>query len=160
MHVGDPGRPGLEELEVDETTTRYSAWFADARTGQILWHRPDCGCDDGRGVLDDVYAGSPGAGSWSSGVSGLHGAEGQSPGRKPGSADFTLRWDGDPVRELLDGAHVDEYGTGADNRALRICSTPVPTAPRPVVPAPRVPCTCPELRPWPRRTVRRGRGRV
>lgn len=44
------------------------ARFADARTGQILWHQPDCGCDNGRGVADDVYAGSPGAESWSAGV--------------------------------------------------------------------------------------------
>jgi rhamnogalacturonan endolyase len=120
MHVGDldPSRPGLEEFKVDETTTKYSAWFADARTGQILWHQPDCGCDNGRGVSDDVYAGSPGAESWSSGVSGLYDTHGQNIGRKPGSANFTVWWDGDPVRELLDGTHIDKYGTGADTRLL------------------------------------------
>ncbi|GAA2097352.1 rhamnogalacturonan lyase [Kitasatospora saccharophila] len=120
MHVGDldPSRPGLEEFKVDESTGKYSAWFADARTGQILWHQPDCACDNGRGVSDDVYAGSPGAESWSSGVSGLYSAKGENVGRKPGSANFALWWDGDPVRELLDGTHVDKYGTGADTRLL------------------------------------------
>jgi rhamnogalacturonan endolyase len=120
MHVGDldPSRPGLEEFKVDETTTKYSAWFADARTGQILWHQPDCSCDNGRGVSDDVYAGSPGAESWSSGVSGLYSVTGQNIGRKPSSANFTIWWDGDPVRELLDGTHIDKYGTSADTRLL------------------------------------------
>ncbi|RKE21753.1 cellulose binding domain-containing protein [Streptomyces sp. TLI_171] len=120
MHVGDldPSRPGLEEFKVDESTDKYSAWFADARTGRILWHQPDCTCDNGRGVSDDVYAGSPGAESWSSAVTGLYSAQGQNVGRKPGSANFTIWWDGDPVRELLDGTHIDKYGTGADTRLL------------------------------------------
>jgi hypothetical protein len=120
MHVGDldPSRPGLEEFKVDENTDKYSAWFADARTGQILWHQPDCACDNGRGVSDDVYAGSPGAESWSAAVSGLYDTKGQNIGRKPGSINFTVWWDGDPVRELLDATHIDKYGTSADTRLL------------------------------------------
>jgi rhamnogalacturonan endolyase len=119
MHVGDldPSRPGLEEFKVDEDTSKYSAWFADARTGQILWHQ-SCSCDNGRGVSDDVYAGSPGAESWSSGVSGLFSTNGTNIGRKPSSANFTIWWDGDPVRELLDSTHIDKYGTGSDTRLL------------------------------------------
>ncbi|BBB01401.1 putative secreted glycosyl hydrolase [Actinacidiphila reveromycinica] len=120
MHVGDldPSRPGLEEFKVDEDTGKLSAWFADARTGQILWHQPDCACDNGRGVSDDVYAGSPGAESWSAGVSGPYNTLGQNIGRKPGSANFVVWWDGDPVRELLDDTHIDKYGTSADSRLL------------------------------------------
>ncbi len=120
MHVGDldPSHPGLEEFKVDESTNKYSAWFADARTGQILWHQPDCTCDNGRGVSDDVYAGSPGAESWSAAVSGLYDTKGQDIGRKPSSTNFTIWWDGDPVRELLDGTHIDKYGTSSDSRLL------------------------------------------
>ncbi|OYP10543.1 hypothetical protein CFC35_40830 [Streptomyces sp. FBKL.4005] len=120
MHVGDldPARPGLEEFKVDESTSKYPAWFADARTGQILWRQPDCACDNGRGVAADVYAGSPGAESWSSGVSGLYDVTGRNIGRKPSSGNFLSWWDGDTVRELLDGTHIDKYGTGADTRLL------------------------------------------
>ncbi|MFF5533462.1 rhamnogalacturonan lyase [Streptomyces cinerochromogenes] len=120
MHVGDldPSRPGLEEFKVDESTSKYSAWFADARTGQILWRQPDCACDNGRGAAADVYAGSPGAESWSAGVSGLYDVQGRNIGRKPSSTNFLSWWDGDTVRELLDGTHIDKYGTGGDTRLL------------------------------------------
>jgi rhamnogalacturonan endolyase len=120
MHVGDldPAHPGLEEFKVDEDTSKYSAWFADARTGQILWRQPNCTCDNGRGVSDDVYAGSPGAESWSAAIDGIYNTKGQNIGRKPGSANFTIWWDADPVRELLDGTHIDKYGTSTDTRLL------------------------------------------
>ncbi|HEX5203675.1 MAG TPA: rhamnogalacturonan lyase, partial [Actinoplanes sp.] len=31
---------------------------------------------------------------------------------------FLSYWDGDAVRELLDGTHIDKYGTGGDTRLL------------------------------------------
>ncbi len=106
MHVGDldPARPGLEEFKVDESTSKYPAWFADARTGQILWRQPDCACDNGRGVAADVYAGSPGAESWSSGVSGLYDVTGRNIGRKPSSGNF-LSWWGRRHRPRAAGRH-------------------------------------------------------
>ena len=120
MHVGDliPSRAGLEEFKVDENTGSLAAWMADARTGQIIWSNPSCGCDNGRGVSDDIYAGSPGAESWSSAVSGLYNTSGQNIGRKPSSTNFVVWWDGDAQRELLDGTHIDKYGTSADTRLL------------------------------------------
>src|SRR5207344_1467786 len=42
----------------------------------------------------------------------------QSLGRTPGSANFLVWWDADPLRELLDGNHVDKYGTSGDTRLL------------------------------------------
>ncbi|NBH06601.1 rhamnogalacturonan lyase [Amycolatopsis sp. SID8362] len=119
MHVGDliPSRPGLEEFKVDEDTSKPGAWMADAKTGQILWQF-SCGCDNGRGVSDDIWAGSPGAESWSSGVAGLLNTSGQNIGRKPSSTNFVIWWDGDAQRELLDGTHIDKYGTGGDTRLL------------------------------------------
>ncbi|GIF04197.1 rhamnogalacturonan lyase [Actinoplanes siamensis] len=119
-HVGDliPSRSGLEVFKVDESTTKLAAWMADARTGAIIWSNASCGCDNGRGVSDDIYAGSPGAESWSSGVSGLFNTSGQNIGRKPSSANFVIWWDGDAQRELLDGTHIDKYGTSADTRLL------------------------------------------
>ncbi|MFF5178489.1 cellulose binding domain-containing protein [Micromonospora sp. NPDC000316] len=119
LHVGDldPGRAGLEVFKVDEDASKPSSWFADARTGQILWSTPASG-DNGRGVSADIWAGSPGAESWSSAVNGLANTRGQNVGRKPSSANFLAWWDGDPVRELLDATKIDKYGTGGETRLL------------------------------------------
>jgi hypothetical protein len=38
--------------------------------------------------------------------------------RKPGSTNFVVWWDGDATRELLDGTHIDKYGTSGDTRLL------------------------------------------
>ncbi|GAA4635402.1 rhamnogalacturonan lyase [Actinoallomurus vinaceus] len=119
MHVGDldPSRPGLEEFKVDEDSSKPSSWFADARTGQIIW-KTDPNGDNGRGVSGDIWAGSPGAESWSSHADGLRDTHGNVVGRKPSSINFLIWWDADPVRELLDGTHIDEYGTSSDTRLL------------------------------------------
>ncbi|MBQ1045179.1 MULTISPECIES: cellulose binding domain-containing protein [unclassified Micromonospora] len=119
LHVGDldPFRSGLEVFKVDEDGSKPSSWMADARTGQIIWQTAPSG-DNGRGVSGDVWAGSPGAESWSSAVDGLLNTRGQNVGRKPSSANFLIWWDGDPVRELLDATKIDKYGTGGETRLL------------------------------------------
>ncbi|WP_416906175.1 rhamnogalacturonan lyase [Micromonospora echinospora] len=119
MHVGDldPARAGLEVFKVDEDASKPSSYFADARTGQIIWSTPASG-DNGRGVSGDIWAGSPGAESWSSAASGIANTRGQNVGRKPSSTNFLVWWDGDPVRELLDATRIDKYGTGGDTRLL------------------------------------------
>jgi rhamnogalacturonan endolyase len=120
LHVGDliPSRPGEEVFKVSEDSSKPAAWMADARTGQVIWQNPSCGCDNGRGVSADIYAGSPGAESWSAAVGGLFNTSGQNIGRKPSSINFVVWWDGDAQRELLDGTHIDKYGTGGDTRLL------------------------------------------
>ncbi|OWV10190.1 hypothetical protein B5D80_07840 [Micromonospora wenchangensis] len=119
LHVGDldPSRSGLEVFKVDEDASKPSSYFADARTGQIIWSTAANG-DNGRGVSADIWAGSPGAESWSSAVDGLANTRGQNIGRKPSSANFLAWWDGDPVRELLDATKIDKYGTGGETRLL------------------------------------------
>ncbi|MEV4755607.1 cellulose binding domain-containing protein [Micromonospora sp. NPDC049559] len=119
MHVGDldPARPGLEVFKVDEDASKPSSWFADARTGQVLWSTSASG-DNGRGVSADIYAGSPGAESWSAAVDGLRSPSGANVGRKPSSINFLAWWDGDPVRELVDATRIDKYGTGGETRLL------------------------------------------
>jgi rhamnogalacturonan endolyase len=120
LHVGDldPSRPGLEEFKVDEDGSKPSSWFADARTGQVLWSTPPNG-DNGRGVSDDIWSGSPGAESWSSAVDGVRSPSGAVVAtRKPSSTNFTVWWDADATRELLDGTHIDKYGTSGDTRLL------------------------------------------
>jgi hypothetical protein len=120
MHVGDldPSRPGLEEFKVDEDGSKPSSWFADAKTGQVIWSTPANG-DNGRGVSADIWAGSPGAESWSSAVDGVRSPSGAVvSSRKPGSTNFVVWWDGDATRELLDATHIDKYGTSGDTRLL------------------------------------------
>jgi rhamnogalacturonan endolyase len=121
-HVGDfiPSRPGLEVFKPSESTGEVAHWMGDARTGQIIWSAPSCGCDNGRAVADDIWAGNPGAEAWSSAVGGLRSATtgAQVASRKPGSTNFVIWWDADPVRELLDSTHIDKYGTGGDTRLL------------------------------------------
>uniref|UniRef100_UPI0040400FC8 rhamnogalacturonan lyase n=1 Tax=Streptomyces sp. DG1A-41 TaxID=3125779 RepID=UPI0040400FC8 len=118
-HVGDlnPSRPGLEYFKVSESSSRPGSWMADARTGQILWQTAS-GSDNGRGVAADVHAGSPGAEAWSATDTTLRSATGASLGREPSSMNFVSWWDGDPVRELLDGTRIDKYGTSGDTRLL------------------------------------------
>ncbi|MGW1625317.1 rhamnogalacturonan lyase [Streptomyces sp. NPDC002172] len=120
MHVGDldPARPGLEEFKVDEDGSKPASWVADAKTGQLIWSTPADG-DNGRGVSGDIWAGSPGAESWSSHADGVRNPQGTVvASRKPSSINFLAWWDGDPVRELLDDTHIDKYGTSADTRLL------------------------------------------
>ncbi|WP_155373833.1 rhamnogalacturonan lyase family protein [Catellatospora vulcania] len=120
MHVGDlvPSRAGLEVFKVSESTSQPGSWLADARTGQVLWSTAS-GADNGRGVAGDIWAGSPGAEAWSASDTTLRNtANGASLGREPSSINFLVWWDGDPVRELLDGTHIDKYGTSGDTRLL------------------------------------------
>lgn len=118
-HVGDldPSRPGLEYYKVSEDSSKPGTWFADARTGARLWQTSPAG-DNGRGVSGDVWAGSPGAESWSSADSQMRDTRGAGIGRKPSSANFLIWWDGDPTRELLDQTRIDKYGTSGDTRLL------------------------------------------
>lgn len=120
LHVGDfiPGRAGLEVFKPSEWTSELADYMLDARTGAIIWSHPVCGCDNGRGVAGDVWAGSPGAEAWSSAVSGLSSTSGSNVGRKPGSTNFLVWWDADPVRELLDSNRISKYGTSSDTLLL------------------------------------------
>ncbi|WP_084779540.1 RICIN domain-containing protein [Planobispora rosea] len=118
-HLGDldPSRAGLEYFKVSEDSSKPGSWFASARTGQVLWSTASGG-DNGRGVSADIWAGSPGAESWSARDTTLRSTTGASLGREPSSINFLAWWDGDPVRELVDATRVDKYGTGGETRLL------------------------------------------
>jgi len=122
LHVGDfiPSRPGLEVFKPSEWTSEVAHWMGDARTGQIIWSAPSCGCDNGRGVAADIWAGNAGAEAWSASVGGLRSATtgAQVAARKPGSINFVVWWDGDAQRELLNGTTIDKYGPNGDTRLL------------------------------------------
>ena len=125
-HVGDldPDRPGLEVFDIQERVGDAGVHFDDARTGATIWRKPSGpGATEGpgRGVAADVWAGNRGAEMWASGggLSGrLWSRTGAELGRAPGSTNFVVWWDGDPVRELLDGTAIDKYGPNGDQRLL------------------------------------------
>ncbi|WP_165986084.1 cellulose binding domain-containing protein [Streptomyces sp. YIM 98790] len=123
LHVGDfvPSRPGLEVFTIHEASNQPGADLHDARTGEVLFRTPASGQEGpGRGVAGDIHAGNAGAEYWGSGpnMGHLRNSSGSNVGRNPSSANFLVWWDGDPVRELLDGTRVDKYGTGGDTRLL------------------------------------------
>jgi rhamnogalacturonan endolyase len=124
MHFGDlvPSRAGLEVWTIHEPSNVAGASLRDANTGQIIFQRPNNNGEEGpgRGVADDIWAGNPGAEYWGSGpnMGNLFNASGNAIGRTPGSANHLIWWDADPLRELMDGNHIDKYGTGSDTRLL------------------------------------------
>jgi rhamnogalacturonan endolyase len=113
LHVGDldPTRPGLEvfgihENEEEANSSPGSAMY-DARTGAILWKTAQ-GEDVGRGLAADIDPRYPGCECWG-GPGGLRTCKGEPIGRPPRSANFAIWWDGDPLRELLDGNRVFKW---------------------------------------------------
>jgi len=115
MHVGDfyPDRPGLEVFTVQENeawTVRFQtpgAAMRDARTGEILWsHSP--GVDVGGGLAADIDPRHAGCEAWG-GPGGLRNSRGESIGPAPRSLSFAIWWDGDLLRELLDGSRVTKW---------------------------------------------------
>ncbi|UZK64681.1 rhamnogalacturonan lyase [Sphingomonas sp. M1-B02] len=114
MHVSDldPSRPGLEKFGIHENMrmsgNRGSAML-DARTGEILWSTP-ADKDTGRGLAIDIDPRHPGAEAWSSNSRELYDVKGKViPGGHPRAANFAIWWDGDRLRELLDGKKIGKW---------------------------------------------------
>jgi hypothetical protein len=124
LHVGDfiPSRAGLEIWDIHESSNQPGADLRDARTGTRIFATPNNNGAEGpgRGVAADIWSGHDGAEYWGAGpnMTFLRNASGANIGRNPGSANHLAWWDADTVRELVDGNHVDKYGTGGDTRLL------------------------------------------
>lgn len=110
IHLSDlnPNRAGKEVFMVHENAAAaYGMEMRDAATGQILWG-VKTGVDTGRGLCADIDPAYPGYECWSS-VSGVYSATGvQISSAKP-SINFSIWWDGDLSRELLDGVKIDKW---------------------------------------------------
>jgi rhamnogalacturonan endolyase len=124
MHVGDmyPDRPGLEVFTIHENegrTVRFGTpgvAMRDARSGEILWsHSP--GVDVGAGVAADIDPRHRGYEAWG-GPGGLRDSDGNEIGPAPRSSRFVIWWDGDLLREVLDGSDVFKWNweTGTAER--------------------------------------------
>jgi rhamnogalacturonan endolyase len=107
LHVADhdPGRVGLEVWAVHESVSGMN--LRDARTGEVLWGVPT-GYDVGRGVAANIDPRHRGSEAWASG-SQLMDIDGNGISRTVPSMNFTIWWDGDLQRELLDGTAISKY---------------------------------------------------
>ena len=115
LHVSDldPTRPGLEVFAIHENPKHpYGIEFRDANTGALIWGKPGGTApapDVGRGVAFDIDPRHPGNEVWST-LPGLNNARGEIiSAKKPNSVNFAVWWDGDLLRELLNGNTVSKW---------------------------------------------------
>jgi rhamnogalacturonan endolyase len=101
----DPDRPGLEQYAVQQNNgTLLAAALTDARTGEVLrtWSL-DAKADVGRGEAAAITPGVRGLQLWNSNVPGLWTAAGQEVNAARPWPSISIWWDGDLLRESLDG---------------------------------------------------------
>lgn len=108
----DPARPGLEYWMVHESPSAYGPYgssFHEAATGGVVFGVDGTGSDVGRGVAGDIDPRTLGYETWSSRAS-LHDVAGnQITTSRPGPMNFMCWWDGDLLRELLDGTTISKW---------------------------------------------------
>jgi rhamnogalacturonan endolyase len=115
LHMSDmiPSRPGLEVYQVHETQSAHQGKggdLRDAATGALIAYVPGTG-DVGRGCAFDIDPRYPGFEMWNSSDGGIYAADGTRIQDKPGNMpqNFGIWWDGDPLRELLDGTTIGDW---------------------------------------------------
>lgn len=117
MHVSDldPARPGLEKFGVFEDIRRnggLGSALLDARSGEVLWTTP-AAQDTGRGVAADIDPRHYGAEFWASNSDRLYDTKGREIGpdtyHRPRQMNFAIWWDGDLLREMLDGTTISKW---------------------------------------------------
>ncbi|MES3025768.1 MAG: rhamnogalacturonan lyase [Pseudomonadota bacterium] len=118
LHVGrlDPQRAGMQVFMVHESPSCYGKHgmeMHDAATGKILWSVDGGGSDVGRGVCMDIDPAHPGSECWGA-VGGLMSAAGvQISPNRPRRMNFGAWWDGDLLRESLDGTQIQKWNPQA-----------------------------------------------
>ncbi|MBO9700112.1 MAG: rhamnogalacturonan lyase [Sporocytophaga sp.] len=118
-HVSDfdPSTPGIEVVNIQERFDDEGIYMYNATNKKMVWAIPSVAAgSDGegpaRGVCADISASSPGAESWAAGagVTGVFNTKGQRTGLPtPSSCNFLSWWDGDLLRELLNGTSISKY---------------------------------------------------
>jgi len=113
MHMTDidPDRPGREIFYIQESPAEYEhpVHLRDAATGALIWGQGNDGWGDvGRGLAADIDPNHRGLEVWAS-AGNLYNSQGADLGAKPSSVNFGIWWDGDELRELLDGTRLDKW---------------------------------------------------
>ncbi len=118
MHLSDidPDRPGLEVFAIHENPRHsYGMNLRDAATGRVLWGVQSS--DVGRGLAMDIDPRHRGYECWAlgNGLGGLFNCKGEKISDSgPRSCNMGIWWDGDLLREILDGnwragAFIDKW---------------------------------------------------
>ncbi|HUU18540.1 MAG TPA: rhamnogalacturonan lyase [Sedimentisphaerales bacterium] len=106
MHLSDidPDRPGLEVFAIHERPSHpYGANLRDAATGKVIWGLQLR--DPGRGLAMDIDPRHKGYECWTNNSDGLYNCKGEKiSDAKPRSCNMGIWWDGDVLREILDGS--------------------------------------------------------
>lgn len=114
MHVSDldPANPGLEMFGVYENIRRnggIGSALISLSEGRILWSKPAVK-DIGRGLAADIDPRHPGAENWALNSDELFNVKGESIAPvRPKQVNFAIWWDGDLLRELLDGNTISKW---------------------------------------------------
>lgn len=125
----DPSRPGMEIWSIHEKppADRAGVELRNARTGEIYFAAAQ-GVDVGRGMAADIDPRHAGYEMWG-GTRNLFNTKGEDIGPRPNSQNMAIWWDGDLLRELLDGVSIFKWNYEAgrqetllDGRALGLAS--------------------------------------
>ncbi len=125
----DPSRPGMEIWSIHEKppTERAGVELRNAKTGEIYFAAAH-GIDVARGMAADIDPRHPGYELWG-GTRNLFNAKGEDIGTRPSSQNMAIWWDGDLLRELLDGVSISKWNYEAgrqetifDGRTLGLAS--------------------------------------
>jgi rhamnogalacturonan endolyase len=111
LHVSDidPTRPGLEIFGIHERPQHdHGANLRDAKTGRVLWGLKLN--DPGRGLAMDIDPRHLGYECWANNSDGLYTCTGEKiSDAKPRTCNMGIWWDGDLLREILDGSRSGAY---------------------------------------------------
>lgn len=115
LHMSDmdPDLPGMEIWQCLEEPAKYKTnglVFLDAKTGSTIWGIPGTG-DVGRCNAADINPLIKGYECWGStgGVNYLMDCKGNLISNSKPSQNFSIWWDGDLIRELLDSNKIDKW---------------------------------------------------
>lgn len=103
-----PDREGLQVfMSHEETEAHYpfDTEMRDARTGEIIYAKPQSGKDIGRGLAANVSAAFPGYEYWAASDANVYNMGQPIAANRP-PINFRIYWDGDLLDELLDGTEV------------------------------------------------------
>ncbi len=132
MHMTDidPERPGLEIWYIQEAPQNNGIHLTDAATGKTIWgiSKSIVPGDVGRGLAADIDPKYKGLECWAS-SGALYNCKGQVIGSKPSQCNMAIWWDGDLLRELLGGTHIDKWDYN-NNTTIRLFTAEGAPGPR------------------------------